>query len=946
MHLRFLLLVSFYSTLVFSQQYNYVRYDVKDGLAGSTVYDICQDKEGFIWLATEGGVSRFDGTHFTNFTPDNGLPSNEILRVFADTKGRIWIAPFKNALYYYYKNKISCRENDSLLKHIELNGFVRNVVEDIEGNVLIHTGEKVILIQQDGSPPISYYIKNLKFISTNAPGTGFLLATPDSISLLDKGKLSFWKLQPSINKDNQVSVSFPDGRNVILDKKPGTLNIDVQNSRVSFINTDNGTWEVDTLKPAYKQFYLPGIAVSHSLIDNENNKWFATLGQGLFKLASNEFVNYVAPGQPQSEIYSLEKWNNIVVAGSNHSRLYLLKNSNIDSADFKSLLRTNLSQSRDRAYKLKKLSGGDLIAGFDVMIIRLSAGNKVKAVQTNIAVKSIYEISKDTLLVATNTNVQLLNANTLLPIDTIWKQRATTAYYTNNEFYIGTTDGLYCVQRNGSSQFIGDSISVLAGHIGEILPGDDGILWITTFGKGVAGIKNKKLIYHFSLANGISSNVCRTMFIDKKDIWIGTDKGLNKINLTPGDNSITRYNSSDGLASDIVNSIYADGDSIYIGSPAGLAFFNEKKIPRSATCNLKILSVNIANTLYPTDSSYAISYKENNVKLNFIAISFRSEGDITYRYRLKGLNDNWDSTRQTTLEYPSLPAGEFSLELLAINRFGEKSNLVVIHFSIKPPFWQTVWFWVLMAAILITIAGFIMRYQFNKFKSKEEEKAMIREKLSEMEQKALRAQMNPHFIFNCLSSIQGFIINKDFEKTNKYLSQFAHLIRQTLDNSDKPVISIENEKSYLRSYLEVEKMRYDQVFSYGIDVTPDIEQDFTFIPCMLLQPYVENSIRHGLRYKEDNTGMILIKFEKTEKGLTCIVEDNGIGRQKALEYKSRVHIEYQSKGMTLADERIKTLNQKLNEKINIDIIDLMDDYNQPAGTRVIIFFPTSSLKMM
>jgi LytS/YehU family sensor histidine kinase len=239
----------------------------------------------------------------------------------------------------------------------------------------------------------------------------------------------------------------------------------------------------------------------------------------------------------------------------------------------------------------------------------------------------------------------------------------------------------------------------------------------------------------------------------------------------------------------------------------------------------------------------------------------------------------------------------------------------------------------------------LVAWWFSFQRKKEQEKTSIQQKLNELEQMALRAQMNPHFIFNCLNSIQNFIITNDLESTNLYLSEFAHLIRQTLDNSEKSTISITNEIKYLKGYLEMERMRFGHSFNYTIEVDPALDPDMEHIPTMILQPFIENSIRHGIRYKENGIGSIDIKFQKISEGFVCIIQDNGIGRKKASEYKSKMHVEYQSKGMLLTAERINILNRQLAEPITIEINDLTDAPDQATGTRITLRFPyTITLK--
>ena len=211
--------------------------------------------------------------------------------------------------------------------------------------------------------------------------------------------------------------------------------------------------------------------------------------------------------------------------------------------------------------------------------------------------------------------------------------------------------------------------------------------------------------------------------------------------------------------------------------------------------------------------------------------------------------------------------------------------------------------------------------------------------MMELEQMALRSQMNPHFIFNSLNSIQQYVIDKDISGANKYITSFSRLIRQTLDNSSREKISIKDEISYLSNYLELEKTRMENMFDYSIVCNPALPANDIFIPPMLLQPYIENSIRHGVRYRNDNEGKININIDIDGVNLICTITDNGIGRRQSQLYKGSRIIEYQSRGMSLTEERIKLINAFNTRNINIVIEDLEDSQQLSAGTKVIISFP-------
>jgi LytS/YehU family sensor histidine kinase len=198
--------------------------------------------------------------------------------------------------------------------------------------------------------------------------------------------------------------------------------------------------------------------------------------------------------------------------------------------------------------------------------------------------------------------------------------------------------------------------------------------------------------------------------------------------------------------------------------------------------------------------------------------------------------------------------------------------------------------------------------------------------------------MNPHFIFSCLSSIQQLIFEKDESLANKYIVGLARLIRATLNNSSKPLISVQEEINYLSTYLTLEKLRFKEKMNFSIEVAPEIDQAATLIPPMLTQPYAENSMRHGLRHKTDGNGYIRVELDIVGENLVVSIRDNGIGREKAAHYKTREHIEYQSKGMVLTTDRIRMINAVYEKRIEVQVIDLLED-GQPAGTLVILTLP-------
>ena len=385
------------------------------------------------------------------------------------------------------------------------------------------------------------------------------------------------------------------------------------------------------------------------------------------------------------------------------------------------------------------------------------------------------------------------------------------------------------------------------------------------------------MIQHIRKDHGLSSNISRCLFLYGNNLWVGTDRGLDKITFSEKEYSITSYSVADGLVSDFINCLYADDSRVYVGTPEGISYFDHNKISQKAPCLLRITNIIVSDSSLISNASLVLPRKQNNIRFEYAGISYRSGGDITYRYRLDGLDTGWRKTKDNFLNYPILSPGNYTMELQAINKFGVESEIIRIPFLIEKFWWEKLWIRIVAIIAFLFLVGLITNRRIRQVRSREKEKNQLREQVSLLEQMALKAQMNPHFIFNSLNSIQHYVLDKDIVGANKYIAGFSRLIRLTLDNSSKSEISIDEEVDYLSQYLELEKIRQADKFSYSINIMPGILHNGYTISPMLLQPFVENSIRHGIRYRNDSDGHIKIDITEYEEGLQFIIEDNGGG---------------------------------------------------------------------
>jgi hypothetical protein len=550
-------------------------------------------------------------------------------------------------------------------------------------------------------------------------------------------------------------------------------------------------------------------------------------------------------------------------------------------------------------------------------------------------------MSGNNLLVSTDKEVVRIDPGTFKIIDTIWHERPSCIFSNKDTFYIGTLTGLYQLPPGQKANYLGEKTKSLRNRITAVREDDNQVIWAATAGDGLIGWRNGEIVATLNRHNGLTSNNCRTLYYENGHLWVGTDKGLCKVQvLQPGGYNIDKYTTSDGLASDIINMIYVHNKKVFVGTPEGITFFEEDKIASQSQCLLRFLDIAIAGkTYYPGDVPAIISHEKNSIEFNYVGISYKSNGDIRYRYQLKGLDSTWHETRETFLSYPTLPSGDYELKLQAINKFDVYSEILTVGFTIDKMLYERTWFRVLMALLFLSVVGLAVWLIIRRIRKREREKTAFIKRINELEQLSRKAQMNPHFIFNSLNSIQQYVMDADVAGANKFISGFSRLIRQTLDFSSRPEISLEEELDYLTNYLEIEKTRLENAFAWDVQIDSTVHPADYYIPPMILQPFVENSVRHGLRFRKDKAGKVIISVKRQGDHLVCILEDNGVGRKAALHYKSISPINYQSKGLSLTADRIEMFNKEHEQKISMHIDDLEDEAQNALGTRVTISFP-------
>jgi two-component sensor histidine kinase len=501
------------------------------------------------------------------------------------------------------------------------------------------------------------------------------------------------------------------------------------------------------------------------------------------------------------------------------------------------------------------------------------------------------------------------------------------------------------------SRQITDVPAVSISHI-KVLP--NGRVWLSTLNSGIGYLENGK--FHSVAENLLHSDICHDITIDSGGtVYIATNRGITR--LEPLNAAATEFRSrnfgkSYGLASDEVRSVATNNGEIYVATAKGLTVMEESFLTgNQPPVRLHAKAFTGSGKELPLNGEpIGLSAEDNQLSITFTGISYRNAKNVQYRYMLRKNNapGEWNATSSRRLDFPYLSPGTYELRLEAtIEGLPTTTAKIELKFEVLPTFWETNLARAVIFFLLLGIVLFVFWLVLNRRKSQEMKRAANNKRIAELEHKALRAQMNPHFIFNSLNSIERFYIQDRMEEANSFIADFSELIRAILDLSAKAFISFAEEIRLVELVLTLESHRMDHRFDFDILIEPGFDLEETLVPPLILQPFVENAIWHGVSPLEKQKGKILIQVNAVPNGTEVRIRDNGIGRKKSEELKSKYRQKHKSRGIQITTERFELLNSELHEKrpYSIEFEDLQDSEGNGIGTEVIIFVPTSIQEM-
>lgn len=993
MHLRVLILIAglLVTGLLRAQEPVYINYNVNTGLPGNIVYCATQDENGLMWFGTDKGLACFDGVRFQTYGIKDGLPDPEVLNLYADSQGRLWISCFKKKLCYRYKGKFYTEKNDSLLGKFDLITSLMDYYEEKGKGVWILNHSKVFSLYPNSGTTIKSITPHEGGNSTiwgmGMAGGQLLAVDPRFLIKIDHDSIASYI---NINKKfvEQLMQEFGGyglwGNHIIISSHKYTEVLEYQNDTIKTVNKlediggrvsidNNGIpWISSTqfgcirLDQFQKQggsytWFLPNTKINKFFEDNLGGKWFCTSGSGVYYLPLHHAQHYNnVKGIVSNNITTINGNGKEVFFGDDEANLYVIKNGAFQKM-------SNLSGAgRNRVRQISFLRDYTLSASDrGVFLIR---GAEKRTLESSHASKYILPVSDDEFIYGTPYRLFKYSFKSNAS-EIILRERTTSATLDHERtVWVGGIDGLYASSDSFRVNW-GNTFPVLNSKIVALAPAGETGVWVATPADGLLlattqnGQIKKVEIINERLSVAIQN--IQSLFTDNVGrIWMATNNGVFGIDKSY---KVTHLNKDNGLAENDVNAIYVSGDTLWAATVSGLS-----KIPISghkpkndfatviSFLHYKHSNVDIKLNLLdsvPGRKEVLLDPSSSMVELGLGGLDYGSHQNMRYLclvhkkmphwmwlttdflmsklgLGVRGVTDSIINETGTLSLGVNLSPGNYLIQVFAINADGVISAKPDALILTKVPYWyQTIWT-LLGILLLIGLTGWrLLRiYLQNK-------RLMMR--ISEARLQTIKLQINPHFIGNSVNAIQQFFFPPDFPKASTYIEIFTRLLRTTIDYAEKTFYTVDNEVNYLEDYLVMTRLRFGDNFNYDIIVSPDIDRRLPF-PVMVLQPLVENATIHG--FSPEGNSLLQISFEKKHDEIVCTILDNGpgINQTKAKNVQKRGHA---SKGLALTQNKISTLNELYRINARLSITDVKESSGGKSGTCVVFSYVPPAIEV-
>jgi len=961
----------------FGQSFSFQKFSSNEGLESPELLSVKQDSRGYLWVGGVNGLFKYDGNTFINYNLFNGNIDNTIYSIKEDRNHNLWLGSkigvqsFDGKKFKDYKIKDSITKNFYFLDIIEtsdgniyaasviglfilnktkncfekiqgLDVYIREVIEDKQG-LLWMVSDKGLF---------TYKNKTFNYIEVNASIANNSLTC---ISIDNQGIIWIGTSAGIIKYDGKIFEKYFDSvrsENRILDilvTSDGKI-IFTSDSPIIRIY-ENGKFKL------IDATYITGRASLIRLTEDDRDNIWIVSAAGLIKMYSKSFAKYPLSDSIKSPVMNMtiDKQDNLYFATI--SGLYKQQKNTIKKYD--------ISKNPDEQFMTS------LLPTDSCLIVGSYSGQAYKFTNSKflpfgnkdyLTANPIYQIlpySKE-LWFCKGSNVVNFNYNnfTTYTFPSLGYTQSALVDSKNRIWFANT--GSLMLYENKKFKVIDKTQGYDFKESVTLAEDKNNNIWIGTFGYGLVKYDGKKYS-QITINDKLVSNYISSCLYDKKanSLWLGTSNGVSNVLLDDIGNikEIKNFKQEQGLEclGCNQNSIYQlPNDNILFGTENGLFEYvaKSKKIIKSAPkLNFTGLRLNYEKHDWTAfcDSilnwnnmpvNLVLPHNKNHITFDFVGIDLDATENIKYKYMLEGFDSKFNPiSKNRSATYSNLPHGKYTFKLIASNTDDNWfAQPLTYTFVIKPAFYSTWWFYVISIIAFLIISFLLYKWKINNIKKQQNEKINQLRKIAESELKAIRSQLNPHFMFNVLNNIQDVYFEKNEEKAQLYIVQFASLVRELLQNSAKKEIPLSEEIEFIKKYIELEKMRLGDRFDYSIVVAYNIDITDRYIPPMLLQPFIENAINSGLAAKKEK-GNLHIYFTIVGEHIQIKIIDNGIGRKASELSKQNNH--HTSMSISLITERIEILNSiDIDLKYHFTITDLTKN-GISTGTEVILTLPNN-----
>jgi ligand-binding sensor domain-containing protein len=909
----------------------------KTGIQTAVIIDMKLDRDGNLWMTSnENGLCKRDNKHNTFIRypkGTKGLPDEETTVLYCGRDGRLWVGSLHNGLYVYDEKRDSFRQFKIFSQTAEPDKKLISVISQGKpGMLLIGTDDSIarvnsltgayetilkspgrtpfgatlsarsILRDRQGKIWVGTFAKGLLFLDEESGETVQFLSDPVNLNSIGS---------------NQINKIFQDeNENIWVGCSNGLFKLSSFQRQInlySFFRTHDSVERIKNVRAIFK--------------DNHENLWIGTAGDGLWNISSAGKVKQILfdlaiqqYGYNYVNCITEDGSGNFLVGTGHGIHVFDAKQQKVIRSYFWDVEMPHTKRYAVPIWYLKLLNPDTLLVG-----------------------------TKDSGLICLNLKTAAYTRydQPAFNLPDKKSEKVYSVWYIHKDregiIWLGTSIGLAQFKKtngNWGVVFIKPARQAFPGNsIFHIHEDNDGNLWLG-FVDGCLVKFNKKSqeFRAFTTRDGLPSNVvCAILEDGHRHLWISTIGGLCVLDMNT-EKVMRRYTTSDGLQGNhfYFKSCFTYKDELLFGGINGVTSFKPEQLVTSSApafvfiTSFKLLYNDVEGVRF--DSTIVVPYDKNAFSVGFASSDLTNPEKNQFAYKLLGQDKNWvEIKNQRNLTFNSLSPGTYSLLIKGTNADGVWGVPSLIRIVIQPPFWKTWWFVLLCIAAALAVPALVA---IEIYKRKDAQRKQVVSELA-----SLRTQLNPHFIFNSLGSLQHFILTHQESLALQYLSKFAQMMRMILEYSRHDIISLQQEKEFLELYIYMESLRLENKVRFEIEIANTIDPQEVGIPPMMIQPLIENSIIHGLVAKRDG-GRITVRYFKEEPYLICQVEDNGVGREAAASEAKLA--EKKSMALEILKERLERIEGRNGIKGQFEIFDLKDE-NVASGTIVVLKIPYVTL---